>query len=131
MKKTVGLMILLLLLAGCVVDEAIRRYNTAADRVQLGDPKERVLSLLMPTQEGLSARDRKRPEQYIKDNIRVEIYYFRSLHQPDTLITDDEFTPYVFEDGKLTAIGWRTLGGPKTQGQTTPETYIDVQPTVY
>jgi hypothetical protein len=32
-------------------------------------------------------------------------------------VTDDEFTPYIFNDGKLVAVGWQTLGGIKSQGQ--------------
>jgi hypothetical protein len=48
----------------------------------------------------------------------------RSARQPDGLTTDDEFTPYIFNDGRLVGIGWQVLGGPKTQGQATSDTYI-------
>ena len=50
----------------------------------------------------------------------VEIYFFRSAWQSDGLTTDDEFTPYVFKDGKLVAIGWTSIGGIKSQGQASP-----------
>ena len=124
------LIVLMLTLTGCV-DEAIRQYDAVAYQVQLGDSKEKVLSLLVPTQEPLSSKEKKRSEQYIEGGTKVEIYYFRTRRQPDGLITDDEFTPYVFRDGILKAIGWTTLGGPKTQGQATPKTNVNVQQTVY
>jgi hypothetical protein len=61
---------------------------------------------------------------YKKDGTLVEILYFRSGWQPDGLTTDDEFTPYLFNDGELVAVGWAILGGPKTQGQAPPETNV-------
>ena len=59
----------------------------------------------------------KQPDRYVKDGVNVEIIYFRSGWQPDGLVTDDEFTPYLFNDGKLVAIGWAILGGAKSRGQ--------------
>jgi hypothetical protein len=115
--------------SGCTgidIDTSIREYNAAAGQIQLGDSKDKVLSILMPTQKHLSAHARKSPEQYIKDGVKIEIYYFRSLRQPDGLTTDDEFIPYVFNDGKLVSIGWIALGGPKTKGQVIPQTNVDV-----
>ena len=130
MKKAILLIVPILMLTGCI-DEAIRRYDAVAHQVQLGESKEKVLSLLMPTQEPLARKHQKRPEQHIKDGAKVEIYYFRTGIHPDGLTTDDEFTPYVFQDGILTAIGWTTLGGPKTQGQTKYETHANVHEVVY
>ena len=54
----------------------------------------------------------------------IEILYFRSGWQSDGITTDDEFTPYVFNDDVLVAIGWATLDGPKTQGQSRPRQNI-------
>lgn len=108
--------------AGCVeipIDNAIRKYNAVASQVNLGDSKESVLSILNPSQERLSRGLRKNPERYLKDGVTVEVYFMRSRRQPDGLTTDDEFTPYVFNDGKLVGIGWQALGGAKTQGQGT------------
>ena len=45
------------------------------------------------------------------------------------MTTDDEFTPYIFEDGKLIAIGWHILGGPKTKGRIPDR--INIQQTQY
>lgn len=130
MKKIISLLVVTFLVTGCVpslqISDAIKQYDAIAEQVQLGQSKEYALSVLLPTQESLPAKLKKRPEQYIKDGVKVEIYYIRSLHQSDGLTTDDEFIPYVFNDGKLVAIGWSTLGGPKTQGQTTPRTNVTV-----
>jgi hypothetical protein len=51
----------------------------------------------------------KQPDRYVKDGVNVEIIYFRSGWQSDGLTTDDEFTPYLFNDGKLVAISTATL----------------------
>jgi hypothetical protein len=120
---------LLLLVVGCggvAIDMTIREYHAAASQVKLGDSREKVVSVLMPTQRRLSASKRKEPEHFMQDGVSVEIYYFRSRRQPDGLTTDDEFTPYVFVNDKLVAVGWTALGGPKSHGQTTPTTHVNV-----
>ena len=43
----------------------------------------------------------------------------RSARIPDGKANDDEFTPYTFIDGKLAAVGWHALGGPRTAGERT------------
>ncbi|MEA1884020.1 MAG: DUF3192 domain-containing protein [Thermotogota bacterium] len=89
--------------------------------------KQQVLEILAPTQRRLTNTEIKHPDRYIKDGVNVEILYFRSGWQPDGLTTDDEFTPYLFNNGKLVAIGWVTLGGPKSQGRATSTTNISIQ----
>jgi len=115
--------------AGCItpsrIDPIIKQYKLSAEKVELGDSKEKVLSILQPTQVGLPESASKSPDKYIKDGVKVEIYYMRSSRQPDGLTTDDEFMPYVFNNEKLVGIGWQVLGGPKTQGQATSDTYIN------
>ena len=59
---------------------------------------------------------RKPPESSLHDGKVREIHFARSRRIPDGRTTDDEFTPYVFEDDVLVAIGWTYLGGPKTIG---------------
>lgn len=123
-------LILAVSLVGCTamrVDSAVSRYREVATQVRLGQTKDEVLGMLEPTQSGLGAAYRKSPDQYREGAAVVEIHYFRSGRQADGLTTDDEFTPYVFRDGELVAIGWAVLGGPKSQGQTTPQTHINVQ----
>ena len=108
-----------------------RLYQKVASRISLGDDKSRVLSILEPIQRDLSASAKKQSESFMKDGKRIDIYYMRSGRQPDGLTTDDEFTPYVFENGVLVAIGWASLGGPKSQGQTSDSIYINNSTTVY
>ena len=110
---------LMLLAGGCsiAIDRSISRYNAVSSQINLGDKKEKILPILEQAQAGLPSKARKAPEQFLKNGKHVYIYYARIRIQPDGLVTDDEFTPYVFIDGKLQAIGWQTLGGPSTQGQ--------------
>lgn len=133
MKNTLTILFCLVL-AGCAtvsIDSVIDKYRAEAPKVKLGDTKENVLAILLPTQEGLSNKVSKPPESYVQDTKTIEIYYMRSGRQPDGLTTDDEFTPYVFTDGVLTGIGWTVLGGAKTQGQVVPpSTYVNQQTTV-
>ncbi|TKB87437.1 MAG: DUF3192 domain-containing protein [Nitrospira sp.] len=127
MDRSIPMLSAFLVLTGCVsmqIDSAISKYAATAEQVELGDTKEKVLAILAPTQENVPKSARKSSDKYIKDGVKVEIYYMRSARQPDGLTTDDEFTPYVFNDGKLVGIGWQILGGPKTQGQATSDTYI-------
>lgn len=110
----------LLTVSACIafkIDSGVAKYYAVADRVQLGDSRNKVLGILNPTQKRIPRRARKPPDKYMKNNVLVEIYYFRTGRQSDGLTTDDEFTPYLFNDGKLVAIGWQVLGGPKSVGQ--------------
>ena len=112
---------MMLLMASCAstfpVGQAIDAYRQQAAEVSLGQSKQAVLALLSPTQARLTYRQIKPPEQYYENEKLREIYFFRSRTFADGLVTDDEFTPYVFEEGKLIAIGWTAIGGPKTQAQ--------------
>ncbi len=107
---------------------AIDRHNDVSGQVDLGDTKEKVLSIILPTQEGLKVfpHHQKPPEKYMKDGVRVEIYFVRSGNNVDSLTTDDEFTPYVFNDDILVGVGWAILGGPSTQGQTNSTTNVTI-----
>ena len=112
------------------IDTAIRQHSEVMSQIQLGDSIEKVVGLLEPIQQKISPTNRKLPERFVKDGVEVYIYYARSGRIPDGLTTDDEFTPYIFHNGKLAAIGWTTLGGPKTHGQAPPQINVSVQQTV-
>jgi hypothetical protein len=92
-------------------------YMAAYPRISLGQPKQEVIGILKPSQKRLSNSEIKQSDMYKKEGVLVEILYFRSGWNSDGLTTDDEFTPYVFNDGKLVAVGWQTIGGAKSQGQ--------------
>lgn len=128
MKSTKWTLLLLIpVLTACQspTGEAINYYQMSADQVQIGDSKEKVLSILSPAYDMVPASERKRPEIYRnEEGDLVEIYFFRSSVQQDGILTDDEFTPYVFENGELVAIGWSYLGGPKTQAMPDQDVYI-------
>lgn len=108
-------------LASCAstqsITTAIHAFEQQSQNIQLGQTKAAVLAMLTPTQAEMPARYAKPHEQFIEDDKLTEIYFFRSRSFSDGLVTDDEFTPYVFEDGVLVAIGWTAIGGPKTQAQ--------------
>jgi hypothetical protein len=96
------------------VENAISRYHEKSTQVKIGDSKDKVLKILMPTQDGLPASSRRAHEAFKEAEDITEIYFFRTGWTRDGRTTDDEFTPYVFKNGMLQAVGWSTLGGPKT-----------------
>jgi hypothetical protein len=110
------------LLAGCSpisnlivenrIDGVIADYHQLAPQLHIGDSKEKVSEILGPLQDRLSANERKPAQAFQHDGKLVEILYFRSQRIPDGVTTDDEFTPYIFVDGKLQVIGWTGLGVP-------------------
>lgn len=97
--------------AGWRIDAAAAALSEAAPSVNLGDRKGDVLARLEPSQSSLRPSERKPPDRFLAGGSEVEIHYFRSRRQADGITTDDEFTPYMFVDGQLVAIGWAALGG--------------------
>lgn len=97
------------------LSRSVARYEQAASLIQIGDSREVVLARLEPTQRDLNANLLREPHSYRQGGDLVEIHYFRSGWYADGLNTDDEFTPYVFRNGRLTHVGWRTLTGARTQ----------------
>lgn len=114
-----------LLLTGCSspVRQGINYYHQVAPDVRIGMDKDEALSILAPSAEMMPANEQRPPERFTDQDGRLtEVYFFRSNTYYDDMLTDDEFTPYVFKDDKLSAIGWTALGGPKTQGLPYPRT---------
>ena len=56
------------------------------------------------------------PNLEYQNNKEIQIHYCRTSWIPDNQFTDDEYTPVIFENGILIAVGWDRLGGPKTMG---------------
>ena len=100
-------------------------YMTAASQIKLGMAKPQVISILEPSQSRLKNTDIKHPDMYNKDGVFIEIVYFRSGWQKDGIITDEEFTPYLFHDGKLVSVGWALLGGPKSHARSKEKTDVN------
>ena len=116
MKKIISIFIFLLV-ACSPYQLTVDDYVAAYPNVKLGMSKQEISNILSPSQSRLSTSEMKQPDKYMKDGVEVDIIYYRSGWQSDGLTTDDEFTPYVFNDDKLVAIGWQSIGGTKTQGQ--------------
>jgi len=112
-------------LVGCMPNEqgtldelqtATALSHQAIGQVRLGDQKDTVLSILSVPQNA--------PQPYYyylqEGPELIEIYTLRTHVMLDGCTTDDELTPFVFRDGILVSIGWRTLSGPNSFG--TPHT---------
>jgi len=121
MKKTLVITIIGVALTGCgpaaYIDQATAKYDAVENQVKLGDSKDKVLAILLPTQESVPRNNRKKSDKYMKDGVAVEIYYMRTGRQPDGITTDDEFTPYLFNDDILVGIGWEVIGGEQSHGK--------------
>ena len=100
---------MLIIISGCDLQSmgrSVIEYKKVSGQISLGDTKENVLSILLPTQKELDKYPhlQKSPEKHIKDNVLVEIYFMRSSINRTGVVVGDEFTPYVFNDGKLVGI---------------------------
>lgn len=108
--KPLMLATLSLLLAAChsnPYQDTVVDYTAAAPAVELGMSPAQVRAILAPSQAQLDSTDRRHDEQYLEAGSRVVIQYYRSGWQADGRLTDDEYTPYVFRDGRLVGIGWQ------------------------
>ena len=126
MRNYILSILFLFILSGCIhpIENSISNFRDVKENVDLGDSKQKFLETVYSSQLDLDSRSKKDPERYIKDGVKVEIYFMRSSFISDDLLTDDEFTPYLFNDEILVGIGWTVLGGPSTQGQSSSDVYI-------
>ena len=121
MKKIILILFGSVLLYGCEttgvsyqdVQYTISGSQQAQSQISLGDERYTVVNLLNARQSSLTPDWLRPADQYMKDGKTIYIHYQRTAHVNDGRNTDDEFTPYVFENNKLVAIGWAHLGGPK------------------
>ena len=116
-----------------VLKDSMSRYQQASYQVSIGDRKQDVLAILLPTQQKLRndyPEYVRQPERFTQEGNYIEIHYFRSGWTSDGLVTDDEMTPYVFVNDRLSSVGWSALGGPKTHGKVVPQsnTFINSTP---
>lgn len=114
MRPSLALPLLsLVLLSGCQITidshyaETVDNYAAAASSVQLGMSPEQVRGILEPSQRCLSNIDRRGDERYLEGDSEVVIQYYRSGWRSDGRNTDDEYTPYLYRDGRLVSIGWQ------------------------
>jgi len=115
-------LIILLLIVGCVPNPynlTVESYQEQSPKINLGMTKYEVSQILSPTQELLPTPSIKERGMYMRDSIFTEIIYYRSKNYfSDGIDTDDEYTPYIFENSVLVAVGWETIVGYKSQAQT-------------
>jgi len=117
--------IMLIMLGGCgiVTDQKISEYHRIASTISVGDSQQDVLSKLSPIQQSIHSNYKRAADSFVlNDGSRAYIYYALSNRVSDGRQTDDEYTPYVFINGKLVSVGWRALGGPKTTATTSAGT---------
>ena len=100
--------------AAFTIDPVINQYNRSAYHIHLGMTVSEVIGVL-PDQSKLGRHGRT-PSFFKDGGNDMAIYYYRTGRIPDNMATDDEFTPYIFVNGRLDAIGWQALGGPRTYG---------------
>ena len=99
------------------LERGLNAYIKIKNTIKLGDSAKIVIPKLDKVMKKIPADVHRDSEQYMKDGVKVLIYYVRSGWTPDGLSTDDEYTPYIFNDNILIAIGWATLGGPKSRAK--------------
>jgi hypothetical protein len=119
MRKILVLLIFPIFIGGCAeiaMDSNLYEYRNMQNQLNLGDSKSKILSKLEPLMTDLPSSWKRPADQYMVDQDRYYVYYHRTSWTQDGAVTDDEFTPYVFKNDKLVAIGWQSLGGPKTVG---------------
>ena len=121
--KYIRNLIFLLILNGCFADTAIIEYSHKKHTVKLGDSINRALPILEEMHSTVPASWLRTADQYYEGGKSYYIHYQRTGHVEDGVMTDYEFTPYVFADNTLVAIGWTVLGGPRTFGNSATAAY--------
>lgn len=94
MRKILFLL-LCLGLGGCSYGEIAQRNSNSMLMLNTGASKQEVLNKMS---------NPHRNERYITNGKEMDIWFYRTSWNADDMETDDEFTPMVFENGKL--IGW-------------------------
>jgi len=108
-------------LVGCWLNEqgtldelqtATAQSQQVMGKVRLGDQKGTVLSILSVPE------NTPQPYYYYlqEGSELIEIFTLRTHVMLDGCMTDDELTPFIFRNGVLVSIGWRTLSGPHSFG---------------
>ena len=95
MKKILICSLLMIFLSGCVYGMTAQRNSNRMLTLDTGLSKQEVLKTM-----GNPARN----ERYDINGVATEILFYRTSHNADGFMTDDEFTPMVLENGKLA--GW-------------------------
>ena len=103
----------LAVLYGCS-SAAPRAYDDAVQNVYVGMDKREFDIAMREVNDKTRRKHRRRSEAYQHNGMLYEIVYIRSSNVNDDANTDDEYTPYLFQDGTLIGYGWAAVGGKKT-----------------
>ena len=118
MKKTIVVFILCLLITGCTTTDQVRAKNRLnLLKLSVGITKEEVLNIMgtetIKTYDygGPTINNPYRNEILQGKDKTFEVLYYYTDKKNDigyygVIITDDELTPLVFDDGKLIGWGW-------------------------
>ena len=110
----------LLILSGCASNNsrkhsaAPRAYDDAVKNIYLGMEKRDFDNVMRPVNEKTTDNAKRRSEAYQRNGMVYEIVYIRSGWVSDGALTDDEYTPYLFQDSSLIGYGWAAVGSKKT-----------------
>ena len=114
-------MLIALVVSGCVptssMQSSVLEYKIIAPKIFIGDDKEYVLAMLIPSQVNIPSQMRRKPEKFLNYGEAVDIYFLRSGINSGDLNSDDDFTPYVFKKDILSFVGWRYVSGSTYHGQ--------------
>lgn len=124
MYRVIIAIILSALVLSCGVDpnrvftNSMNKYRNIRPTINIGDSKDPTIAKLETIQKSFIKyipENRPMESAQLKNGKTVDVFYMRTDWYEDNLTTDDEYTPYVFVDGQLAAIGWDVLGGPKSK----------------
>jgi len=112
------------LLGGCggnPAQDAADYYQAHKNEVRLGMSEKQFAQFIAPA-EAFYKPDYcyRAPDRYTRNNQMIDVWYVisRTIYvSGGSECYDDEYTPYIFVDGKLAAIGWEHLGGPTRTSQ--------------
>lgn len=93
---------------------APRAYEDAVASIYVGMDKSEFDKAMREVNEKTRRKHRRRSEAYQRNGMLYEIVYIRSSNVSDDANTDDEYTPYLFQDKTLIGYGWAAVGGKKT-----------------
>ena len=107
----------LLVLSGCgtVNRSAVRSsFEEGQQAVYIGMDRSEFDRAMAKNVNKTKRRHRRSSEAYQRNGLVYEIVYLRSNFYLDDAATDDEYTPYLFQDKTLIGYGWAAVGGKKT-----------------
>ena len=114
-------MLIALVGSGCVptssMQSSVLEYKIIAPKILIGDDKEYVLSMLIPSQANIPIWMQRKSEKYVNYGEAVDIYFLRTGLKSGELNSDDDFTPYVFKKDILSFVGWRYVSRSEYHGK--------------